>query len=88
MRSIVCWSWDARSLCASPDPERGWGEYACTPSPCNTPAHLGVDRQHRGKPLEYLSRWLAKSLSAAIVGASSNKSRAVGVTRVTSCRSA
>ena len=26
MRSTACWSWDARSLCASPDPGWGWGE--------------------------------------------------------------
>jgi hypothetical protein len=38
MRSTACWSWDARSLSASPDPGRGWGEYVCTPGPCNTPA--------------------------------------------------
>ncbi len=27
-RSTACWSWDARSLCASPDPGWGWGECA------------------------------------------------------------
>ena len=37
MRSTACWSWDARSLSASPDPERGWGKCARTPDPCNTP---------------------------------------------------
>ncbi len=37
-RSTACWSWDARSLCASPDPGWGWGECAWTPGPCNTPA--------------------------------------------------
>jgi hypothetical protein len=38
MPSIVCWSWDARSLCASPDPKRGWGDCASSSGPCNTPA--------------------------------------------------
>ena len=39
-RSTACWSWDARSLCASPDPGWGWGEYVCTPGPCNTPSDV------------------------------------------------
>jgi hypothetical protein len=42
MRSTACWSWDARSPSASPDPERGWGECACTPGPCNTPALVSL----------------------------------------------
>jgi hypothetical protein len=37
MRSTACWSSGARSLSASPDPERGWGKCARTPDPCNTP---------------------------------------------------
>ena len=36
MRSTACWSWDARSLSASPDPERSWGECARPSGPCNT----------------------------------------------------
>src|SRR4030095_3175347 len=33
--STACWSWDARTMSASPDPKRGWGHCARSPDPCN-----------------------------------------------------
>src|SRR5918997_5360581 len=36
MPSTVCWSSDARSTSASPDPRWGGGDYARIPDPCNT----------------------------------------------------
>src|SRR5215217_6537704 len=34
--STAYWSWDARTMSASPDPKRGWGHCARSPDPCNT----------------------------------------------------
>src|SRR3954453_12335327 len=33
--STACWSWDARTTSASPDPKRGWGQCARCLDPCN-----------------------------------------------------
>src|SRR3954470_15221637 len=37
--STACWTWDARPTSASPDPQRGWGQCAHSPDPCNTAPH-------------------------------------------------
>src|SRR4051812_5281388 len=34
--STACWSSDARSTSASPNPKPGWGQCAHSPDPCNT----------------------------------------------------
>src|SRR3954451_10740279 len=34
--STACWTWDARTTSASPDPKRSWGHCARSPDPCNT----------------------------------------------------
>src|SRR4051812_17343002 len=39
--STACWSWDARTTSASPDPKRGWGQCAHSPDPCNTLGDAG-----------------------------------------------
>src|SRR3954453_19493104 len=53
MLSTACWSWDARTMSASPDPGRGWGLCAHLPDPCTTatriptlPFKLNQDRRH------------------------------------------
>src|SRR6476620_10798730 len=38
MRSTACWSWDARVMSASLDPERDRGCCAHVPDPCTTAA--------------------------------------------------
>src|SRR4051812_32746319 len=40
--STACWSWDARSTSASPEPRQGWGNCARIPDPCTT-AFLGIE---------------------------------------------
>jgi len=55
MRSTVCWSWDARSPSASPEPERGWGNCAHTSDPCNTAKGVAISDaawSKRHSPLE------------------------------------
>ena len=42
MPSTVCWILDARTTSASPDPERGWGQFAHLHDPCNTAAQDGT----------------------------------------------
>src|SRR3954454_20868465 len=39
MSSTACWSWDARTTSAWPNPGPGWGHCARIPDPCNTAAH-------------------------------------------------
>src|SRR3954451_17848259 len=34
--STACWSWDARTTSAWPNPGPGWGHCARIPDPCNT----------------------------------------------------
>src|SRR4051794_40036699 len=36
MSSTACWSWDARTTSAWPNPGPGWGHCARIPDPCNT----------------------------------------------------
>src|SRR5918995_5937692 len=36
MRSIACWSSDARTMSASDEPRRGWGSCVHVPDPCTT----------------------------------------------------
>src|SRR3954464_14820027 len=38
MSSTACWSWDARTTSAWPNPGPGWGHCARIPDPCNTAA--------------------------------------------------
>src|SRR3954451_15641490 len=40
--STACWSWDARTTSASPNPGPGWGHCARIPDPCNTAADDAV----------------------------------------------
>src|SRR5215204_4443441 len=39
--STACWSWDARTTSAWPNPGPGWGHCARIPDPCNTAARSG-----------------------------------------------
>ncbi len=57
MRSTACWSLDARSLCASPDPRRDWGDCASSSGPCNTPACVPGGRRLPGTTATCFSSW-------------------------------
>ncbi len=50
MRSTVCWSSDARSPSALPEPERGWGNCAYTSDPCNNAGLAARGRARRRLP--------------------------------------
>src|SRR3954463_3736829 len=47
--STACWSWDARTTSAWPNPGPGWGHCARIPDPCNTATRLAC-RGAQGRP--------------------------------------
>src|SRR3712207_5847102 len=43
MRSTACWSSDARTMSASDEPRRGWGNCVHVPDPCTTASAAAPD---------------------------------------------
>src|SRR5687768_1703972 len=46
--STACWSWDARTTSAWPNPGPGWGHCARIPDPCNTASRDPLGEKSRG----------------------------------------
>jgi len=70
MRSVTCWSSDARSPSASPELRRAWGNCACIPGPCNN-ACRGTRPSHAAKCRALWNRPMSATVAAirdAVIG--------------------
>ena len=70
-RSTACWTWDARTTSASPDPRRGWGQCAPTPDPCTTVARQSKPRCQRQSATQSMvaSRWAGSATVKPVAAA-------------------